>query len=97
MSAHLDRLVSTARSSEVEWSPDRASRILSGAIAKKESRARRDRVVRRGLFVAGAAAVVVLLFIRSASSSPSHESASLDPQPEALAAHAQGDGGYARD
>ena len=97
MSAHLDRLVATARATDLEWTSDRASRVLSGAIAKKDSRARRDRVVRRGLFVAGAAAIVVLMFIRSAASSPSHEAASFDPQPEALAAHAQGDGGYARD
>jgi len=90
----LDRLITSARETEIGWTPDRSARVLAGAIQKKETRARRDRFVRRSIFVAGAAAVVVLLFIRSASSSPSIENG---PQPEAIATNANGDGGYARD
>jgi hypothetical protein len=95
----LDHLIAGARANDVSWTPDRASRVLAGALEKRDVRARRDRIVRRGLFVASVAVVGVLMFIRSASSSPSAalEAPAPAPQAEAIAAHAQGDGGYARD
>jgi hypothetical protein len=42
----LDRLITSARETEIGWTPDRSARVLAGAIQKKETRAR------RGCFVA---------------------------------------------
>ncbi|HEY8075838.1 MAG TPA: hypothetical protein VIF62_17045 [Labilithrix sp.] len=95
MSLDLDRLVAGARSQDVAWDDARASRVLAGALRVKESRARRDRALRRGLVVASGAAFVVMLFIRSASS---HEAeVSTDAPPANQLAVRDGDGGYARD
>ncbi len=96
MSTHLDRLVAGARAQDVAWDDARASRVLGGALRAKESRGRRDRVLRRGLVVASGAAFVVMMLMRSASSHES-EAASADAPPAAQLAVRDGDGGYARD
>ena len=112
MSSHLDSLIASAReldaSLDSTWTADRATRIREGALRRRDVRVRRDRALRRGLFVAGGAGLLVLALLRVASSAPpdalgSHEQASTSPSPpsaptaEVIAARTLGDAGYARD
>lgn len=65
MSPRLEELVGCAR--EAAPSFDRA-RSLAGARAKRESRARRDRVLRRAVVLASGASFVLVLLLRASSS-----------------------------
>ncbi|MDB5220856.1 MAG: hypothetical protein JWO86_8783, partial [Myxococcaceae bacterium] len=52
------------------WDLDRAERVRSGALRRRDVRTRRDRALRRGLLVAGGAGLLVLALLRGASSAP---------------------------
>jgi hypothetical protein len=111
--SRLDQLIAGARERSVDdvWDLDRAERVRSGALRRRDVRTRRDRALRRGLLVAGGAGLLVLALLRGASSAPaerelpSNASAASTtaipvapaPTAEALAARSLTDAGYARD
>jgi hypothetical protein len=100
MSTRLDEMISGARQLDASWDIDRSERIRAGALRRRDVRVRRDRVLRRGLVVAGGAGLLVLALLRAASSAPAEPQTSsreLSPRAEALAARATSDAGYARD
>ena len=104
MSSRLDDLITSARELDGSWDGDRAVRVREGALRLRDVRARRDRVLRRGLVVAGGAGLLVLALLRAASSAPAEPTAATAitvrtaaPAPEALASRMLGDAGYARD
>jgi len=93
----LDRLLAAARDEAPAWNDDRASRVLGGAIAKKERRAKRDRVLRRAAVAGTMVSLVCVMLLRAASASVPSESA--PPANDTIATHAMSldDAGYARD
>jgi hypothetical protein len=111
--SRLEDLARRARAEAPCWDADRASRVLAGAVDKRERRAARTRMARRALGGASAALVVGLVLLRgasttAASTSPTSTSPSsttpLDPGSASINAPAaeplavrDGDGGYARD
>jgi len=110
MSTRLDDLITSARvRSELDerfsqtWDEDRAGRVREGALRRHDARVRRDRMLRRGLLVAGGAGLLVLALLRAASSAPAESlvsapaSAPASALSDALAFRALADAGYARD
>jgi tRNA A37 N6-isopentenylltransferase MiaA len=114
MSMHLDRMIATARERSVDdvWDLERSERVRTGVVRRRDVRARRDRVLRRGLLVAGGAGLLVLALLRGASSAPAEPqlaaatatataataaTPATAPTAEALAARSLSDAGYARD
>ncbi len=103
MSTRLDEMISSARESDGGWDLERSERVRTGALRRRDVRARRDRALRRGLVVASGAGLLVLALLRAASSAPAErELTSSSPATaatvsEPLAARAMSDAGYARD
>lgn len=108
MSARLEDLITSARELDGSWDGDRALRVREGALHRRDGQVRRDRVLRRGLVVAGGAGLLLLVLLRAASSAPAEPAtatvtaaapviAPAAPMSEALAARMLGDAGYARD
>ena len=112
MSTRLDQMISGARERDAGWNIDRSERVREGALRRRDGRARRDRAFRRGLLVASGAGLLVLAFLRAASSAPAEreltssspsgaatlELESTGPRTvEALAVRSMSDAGYARD
>jgi len=113
MSTHLDQMIANARERSVDdvWDLDRSERVRTGALRRRDGRARRDRALRRGLLVAGGAGLLVLALLRGASSAPAEPqqlnvatattatatTPAAAPTAEALAARSLSDAGYARD
>ena len=99
MSARLDSLVASA-SATPDWSPDRARRVRAGVVRRHEGNVRRDRLVRRGLLIGGAAGLLLIALLRGASSAPAEPQPTASapaPTSEALASRALADAGYAHD
>lgn len=99
MSEVLERLIAAARTDDVDWSRERADRVLRATVRRHEQR---GRMARRALAVASAAAVVVLFVLRGAASSAAAEPGlgpSSGPTSDLTASSlsTSGDGGYARD
>ena len=116
MSDRLEGLIASARASDLDttstWDVDRSERVRAGVLRRHDVRARRDRLMRRGLLVAGGAGLLVLALLRAASSAPAEPVATSTarelapvttpapaPTAEQLAARsmALADAGYARD
>jgi tRNA A37 N6-isopentenylltransferase MiaA len=110
MSTRLDQIIVHARERSVSamddvWDMDRSERVRSAALRRRDVRSRRDRVLRRGLLVAGGAGLLVLALLRGASSAPAEpqlaSTASPTPAPtaEQLASRTltDADAGYAHD
>jgi len=110
VSTRLDDMISSARELDAAWDITRSERVREGALRRRDVRVGRDRVLRRALFVAGGAGLLVLALLRAASSAPAeplastsaapaatHEPIAATSEPMALAAHAMSDAGYARD
>lgn len=112
MSSRLEALIASARDVDPAWDAARAGRIRQGAVLRHETLRRRDRTVRRALFAASAAGLVVLTLLRAASSAPAEQlaastsasasasassSASGSAFADQLASRTLGDAGYARD
>ena len=96
MSARLDEALTAARGSSVAWDPERASRVLAGAVKKRESRVRTHRAIRRGLVAFAGASFLFLAFLKTAGGARTPEGA--EAQAEPVAVHALDDGGmFARD
>lgn len=96
MSARLEELLGCAREGAPSFDRERS---LAGARAKRETRARRDRVLRRAAVAASGASLVLVMLLR-ASSSPASSKPQADDAPvttREVAAHALDDGGFARD
>ena len=74
MSDRLEGLIASARASDLDtastWDVDRSERVRAGVLRRHDVRARRDRLMRRGLLVAGGAGLLVLALLRAASSAP---------------------------
>ena len=70
MSPRLHMMINGARTLDAPWDADRAARVRERALHRRDARARRVRALRRGLFVAGGAAALVLALLRAASSAP---------------------------
>lgn len=95
MSSRLDEALSAARGGSVAWEPERASRVLAGAMKKRESRVRTHRAIRRGLVAFAGASFLFLAFLKTAGGARTPDS---EAQPEPVAVHALDDGGmFARD
>jgi hypothetical protein len=98
MSDRLNHLVAAARADRPAFD---GARSLHAALAKKERRARRDRIVRRSVVgLTGAALFALLLFrasIAPASASAVSASASPESPRQEIAARALDDAGYACD
>lgn len=92
MSTRLDQMIDTARDLDAEWDVERSERVREGTLRRRDVRVRRDRALRRGLFVAGGAGLLVLTLLRAASSSPA-----VSDRAEPIAVRSTGDAGYARD
>ncbi|MFO0739523.1 MAG: hypothetical protein U0270_26730 [Labilithrix sp.] len=94
----LERLIAAARTDGVDWSRERADRVLRATVRRHEQR---GRIARRALAVASAAAVVVLFVLRGAASSAAAEPGLGPSGPAsdltASSLSTSGDGGYARD
>jgi hypothetical protein len=106
MSSRLDAMIDATRARDASsaWSAAREVRVREGALCLRDARARRDRVLRRGLVVAGGAGLLVLALLRVASSAPADASAGRDPSSaapapsaEVVASRALSHAGYARD
>lgn len=98
MSDRLQELLEEARAARPAFD---ASRSLSGALAKKELRARRERLVRRSAAALSGAALLALLLFRL-SVTPASASATTEPpgrghSAEELAARTLDDAGFAHD
>lgn len=93
----LDRIAAAAGEESPEWNEARASRVLGGALAKKERRAKRDRVLRRAAVAGTMVSLVCVMLLRAASASVPTEPA--PPANDTIATHAMSldDAGYARD
>ncbi|GAC1532147.1 MAG: hypothetical protein NVS3B10_27280 [Polyangiales bacterium] len=79
MSTHLDGMIANARAQSAReiddvWNLDRQDRVRAGALRRRDGRVRRERVLRRGLLVAGGAALLVLALLRGAASAPAEPS-----------------------
>jgi hypothetical protein len=95
MSARLDEALNAARGGSVAWEPERASRVLAGAVQKRDSRARTHRAIRRGLVAFAGASFLFLAFLKTAGGARTPEN---EAQPEPVAVRALDDGGtFARD
>jgi hypothetical protein len=111
MSTRLDQIIVHARerssaAMDDVWDLERSDRVKSAALRRRDVRSRRDRVLRRGLLVAGGAVLLVLALLRGASSAPAEPQLASTVSPavptpaataEQLAARTLGDAGYARD
>lgn len=93
----LDHLITSARDGELEWSADRAARVFSSALDRRERRATRARVMRRALVVGSAAAMIGFVFLRGANASSGASSSIEAENAPIAAAETFGDAGYARD
>jgi hypothetical protein len=95
----IDQIVISARDAEPDWTEDRAGRVLTSALDRRERRATRNRVARRAMVAASIVGVLGFVFLRGANAS----SASTEVEPAATtttavaAAETLGDAGYARD
>lgn len=98
MSVRLDGLIASSRARDLNgaWDCERSERVRAGVLRRREVKSARERLLRRGALVVGGAGLLVVLFLRAASSAPA-ELASTSTSSEVLAARATGDGGYARD
>jgi hypothetical protein len=101
--SRLDDLVLFERQRSEEhdcWNAERASRVLAGAIAKREARAQRSRTIRRVAGGSSVAAVVVAILCR-VGSAPADTSASPESAGtadcHATATRLTDDAGYERD
>jgi hypothetical protein len=103
MSTRLEQLVSSARERngiDDVWDIDRSERVREGALRRRDTRVRRDRAMRRALFVASGAALLVLGLLRAgaAASAPAEPTSTSTPTSTSeLIAARQADAGYARD
>ena len=100
MSARLDQLIASSRELDGAWDGERAERVRTGALRRRDARAGRDRLLRRGALVVGGAGLLVLALLRAASSAPAENAPAVASSPapaELLAARALGDAGYVRD
>ena len=99
MSSHLDSLIASAGTTDPAWTPERARHVRAGVLRRHEGKARRERLVRRGLLVAGGAGLLLVALLRGAASAPAEPSLTAAPATtsEALASRALADAGYAHD
>jgi hypothetical protein len=95
----LDDLVRDARDAGPEWNDDRAGRVLTSAIDRRERRTTRNRVARRAMVAASVVGVLGFMFLRgaNASSASSTEVEAAPTMTTIAAAETLGDAGYARD
>ena len=109
--ASLEDAVAQARELDTRWDSVRATAVLGRVVAAREARARRGRLLRRGVAAAGGGALLVLALLRVTSASLPPDAAQRvtvggsasssevveDPRATAIVAAREGDGGFSRD